>query len=168
MWILMASLIIGPLTSAAASLNTQAKRSCWFALGNHCFTDRLDQAMNMKDYLSSGASPGKRSSGLPLDVRVRTEEQIQSFNEQMNAVNTLRTLLDRLTEQARRHVKRTCQFGLGNHCLTEALDRAVSQYHYLTSPGSPGRRKRQAETGTDDESVEEWEEDIADQKRKRR
>lgn len=137
------------------------KKSCNFGLGNHCFTSNLDSYLKAKDYLSSGASPGKRATGIPQDIKTRAEEVLESLNEQMKAVATLRTLLNRLGEQVK-HVKRTCQFRLGNHCLTEELDRAARQYYYLMSPKSPGRRKRTAEGGAESEDLGDGEEDTVD------
>ncbi|KAK7486363.1 hypothetical protein BaRGS_00022411, partial [Batillaria attramentaria] len=69
---------------------------------------------------------------------------LNNLHEQMLAVTALRRLLSELGEEAKQHEKRTCQFRLGNHCLTEALDRAANQYYYLQSPLSPGRRRKRA------------------------
>ncbi|KAL8609577.1 hypothetical protein ACOMHN_000633 [Nucella lapillus] len=39
-------------------------------------------------------------------------------------------------------VKKSCAFSLGNHCLTESMDNAATEYGYLQSGNSPGRRRR--------------------------
>ncbi|KAK7099348.1 uncharacterized protein [Littorina saxatilis] len=132
------------LTSLEDGLSTFQKRSCELGLNSHhCQLNRLDSIVNMGDYLAGGYSPGKRSSQLPADISAMAEALIQNLNEQRQEVVKLRGVLDQLGEDSEKK-KRTCEFRLGNHCLTEALDKAATQYFWLKSHHSPGRRKRQA------------------------
>ena len=38
--------------------------------------------------------------------------------------------------------KRTCNVNLGGHCATESAADVASQWHYLNSAISPGRKRR--------------------------
>jgi len=44
--------------------------------------------------------------------------------------------------------KRSCEYNLGGHCETENAASLAAQWHYLNSPWSPGRRKRQRNADT--------------------
>ncbi|XP_076471806.1 uncharacterized protein LOC143301417 [Babylonia areolata] len=133
------------LATIEDGLSNFQKRSCAVGLNSHhCAIAHLDDVMMGTDYLSGGFSPGKRNTPLPEDIRSRAEVLMQNLNEQKQAVSALRSLLNTLGMRAKQQEKRTCLFRLGNHCLTEALDRAANQYYYLQSHLSPGRRRRQA------------------------
>lgn len=77
---------------------------------------------------------------------------LQNIIEQRRAIETLKRLLHAMDVDSNRRQpakstigKRTCRLRLGGHCLTEALDNAATQYWYLKSPHSPGRRRRSSE-----------------------
>ncbi|XP_025087211.1 uncharacterized protein LOC112559928 [Pomacea canaliculata] len=130
----------------ADGLETFQKRSCELGINSHhCALAHLDDVMMARDFLRSGYSPGKRSADLPEDLSSKLRELLDDLNHQMTEVTKLRRMLDDINTQPMETSKRTCQFRLGNHCLTEALDRAASQYYYLKSALSPGRRRRQAQ-----------------------
>jgi len=68
------------------------------------------------------------------------------LEERKEAINALKTIIETIkgSESQESMVqspisKRTCRLRLGGHCMTEALDKAASQYWYLKSPHSPGR-----------------------------
>ncbi|KAL8579888.1 hypothetical protein ACOMHN_060742 [Nucella lapillus] len=137
------------LASFEDDITSFQKRSCAVGLNSHhCAIAHMDDFMMGKDYLSGGFSPGKRSTELPDDLRMQAEILVQNLSEQQQAVRTLRSLLSKIGARSKQQDKRTCMFRLGNHCLTEALDRAANQYYYLQSPLSPGRRRRQAGQGS--------------------
>jgi len=140
-------------------------------IGNpNCLWSALDNDASALAYLQSDMSPGKRDSAdlqNDADKRGSGEASVsadrllrRSLKQQLTAMSTLQNLLNRVRSadghegrDALGHLllKKTCNFRLGNHCLTEALDRAASQYYYLLSADSPGRKRRAAGEGPEGE-----------------
>lgn len=102
---------------------------------------------DVNDWLRNNDVTGAGLSGKSEDSDVT---MLRNILEQRRAIDTLKRLVEAMkTGEAREEApirstigKRTCRLRLGGHCLTEALDNAATQYWYLKSPHSPGRKRR--------------------------
>ncbi|CAG5132062.1 unnamed protein product [Candidula unifasciata] len=137
-------------------VNPARKRTCQLGLHNHhCALIDMERLKNPGNFLRSDGSPGKRSQeedvGLP-DNQMTSHELLAAnaltkHDEKGHdvIVTDLQNMMRKVQTDRFRAEKRDCRFRLGGHCLTESLDRVASNYYYLKSPHSPGRRRRHLE-----------------------
>lgn len=59
-----------------------------------------------------------------------------------HGLEVLRRILDEMEADLVVEQKRTCKLNLGGHCATESAAAVADQWHYLNSPLSPGRKRR--------------------------
>jgi len=123
------------LSALDLQLNDYQKHKCD---SNSQLCDFSDWSRN-NDVTGEGARKYEGSDAVTL----------QNILEQRRAIETLKRLIEAMDSGSTRSQankstigKRTCRLRLGGHCLTEALDNAATQYWYLKSPHSPGRRRR--------------------------
>ncbi|XP_071099439.1 uncharacterized protein [Haliotis cracherodii] len=127
-------------------LQSKQKRTCAIGINSHhCALASMDDRMLSREWLNNGYSPGKRDGGaLTPDMHSEAERELEQISLKRQAIATLKYLLLKIKQKEIQPPprKRSCSLRLGGLCLTESLDRAASQYYYLRSPHSPGRRRR--------------------------
>ncbi|XP_064603532.1 uncharacterized protein LOC135468965 [Liolophura sinensis] len=130
------------IISLDGDLQHEQKRTCSVGLNSDsCKTMAVDDAMNALDWMSNGFSPGKRSAEKTRDL-ARTEAMLREIIRRRQSMRSLKSLLDQTENHILRESKRTCRMNLGGHCQTELASAIAEQWHYLNSPNSPGRKRR--------------------------
>lgn len=94
--------------------------------------DRLEQDLRelrlLLQFVESSESYETTGAGDNLELEQPGEETGMEVQVKRSRPITLRS--------------RSCYLRLGGHCVTEYLDRAMKQKHYLSSANSPGRKRR--------------------------
>ncbi|XP_067656233.1 uncharacterized protein [Haliotis asinina] len=126
-------------------LQSKQKRTCAIGINSHhCALASMDDRMLSREWLNNGYSPGKRNGDITPAMHNEAERELEEISLKRQAIATLKYLLLKIKQKELQPPprKRSCSLRLGGLCLTESLDRAASQYYYLRSPHSPGRRRR--------------------------
>lgn len=126
------------LSALDLQLHDYQKHSC---NSDSRLCDEVNDWLRNNDVTDTGVSGKSEDSDVTM---------LRNILEQRRAIDTLKRLIEAMKSDLPREAaptrstlsKRTCRLRLGGHCLTEALDNAATQYWYLKSPHSPGRRRR--------------------------
>lgn len=141
------SSMMNTINSLDGLLSTHQKRACNLGINSHhCALADYDRLMQSHEYLSSGHSPGKRSSTGDDKTEVLTKEELKKLLDDIvkkrTDLNNIRALLTDAIDNIIQNSKRTCTVELGGACRTEWASSLADAYWYLKSHHSPGRRRR--------------------------
>ncbi|KAK2144101.1 hypothetical protein LSH36_785g01012 [Paralvinella palmiformis] len=114
---------------------------CFLGGGNHGYACHLKNlAKQSPGWLQqSMLSPGKRSSPAKF---VRRSGRFEDLTRKRKGLHILERILTQMESDLMYEQKRNCHFNLGGHCATESAAYLADHWHYLNSPLSPGRRRR--------------------------
>lgn len=131
------------VTDIDGDLQKTQKRTCYVGggMGGHCSAAFLSDRVNMHDYLNSGMSPGKKRS-VDSATQQQLLRQFGDLSRKRKGLDILQRILNEMEADLMYEQKRTCQFNLGGHCATESAAYVADHWHYLNSPLSPGRKRR--------------------------
>jgi len=77
-----------------------------------------------------------------LDEELQKTEKLKDLVRKRKGLEILRRILEEIDADLVFEQKRNCRFNLGGHCATESAAAMADQWHYLNSPMSPGRKRR--------------------------
>jgi len=77
-----------------------------------------------------------------IDTDLQREDQLGNITRKRKGLNVLKRILGEMDADLIYEQKRMCRFNLGGHCATESAASVADQWHYLNSPLSPGRKRR--------------------------
>ncbi|ELT87883.1 hypothetical protein CAPTEDRAFT_222382 [Capitella teleta] len=115
--------------------------------GYSCYLDGLATVSKNRDWLDTNPlAPGKRSSSTHDRSRNQSNSvhssDFHDLARKRKGLDILRRILSEMEADLIYEQKRTCQFNLGGHCATESAASVADHWHYLNSPLSPGRKRR--------------------------
>lgn len=70
------------------------------------------------------------------------KRKVKDLTTKRKGLEVLKRILKEMDADLVMEQKRTCQVNLGGHCATESAASVADQWHYLNSPLSPGRKRR--------------------------
>jgi len=70
------------------------------------------------------------------------KRKVKDLTTKRKGLEVLKRILKEMDADLVMEQKRTCQLNLGGHCATESAASVADQWHYLNSPLSPGRKRR--------------------------
>jgi len=113
--------------------------------GYQCHLAALRSDLESGNWLSnSQLSPGKRS-GVTMNGSIKPSEilwKVRELQTKRQGLDLLKRILSEMDSDLMQEQKRTCAVNLGGHCSTESAASMSNQWHYLNSPLSPGRKRR--------------------------
>jgi len=77
-----------------------------------------------------------------IDGDLLKTQKVRELQTKRQGLDLLKRILSEMDSDLMQEQKRTCAVNLGGHCSTESAASMSNQWHYLNSPLSPGRKRR--------------------------
>lgn len=111
----------------------------------HGFTD--EEKQNAVKLLESMAQTRKGIGALRevvdgIDGDLLKTQRVRELQTKRQGLDLMKRILAEMDTDLMQEQKRTCALNLGGHCSTESAASMSDQWHYLNSPLSPGRKRR--------------------------
>jgi len=111
----------------------------------HGFTD--EEKQNAVKLLESMAQTRKGIGALRevvdgIDGDLLKTQRVRELQTKRQGLDLMKRILAEMDTDLMHEQKRTCALNLGGHCSTESAASMSDQWHYLNSPLSPGRKRR--------------------------
>lgn len=106
--------------------------------------DKVEEALKMIEHLSEtrqGLNSLKKIVN-DIDNDLHSSHKLDDISRKRKGLDILQRILNEMEADLVYEQKRTCQFNLGGHCATESAAYVADHWHYLNSPLSPGRKRR--------------------------
>jgi len=126
--------MLGDVTSQLANLDSDLEKTLY-----PCPDEGNSLCLAVDTGLTRGQHRVKRSSQGLVD------RLLQELKRKQSVLKHLSSLFNGADDIFNAERKRSCNLNLGFHCQTEEISNYADMYDFLSSPLSPGKRKRAAQ-----------------------